>query len=236
MALVTGASRGIGAALALALAKAGAATTGFARSPAGAGPSEFEYRSCDARDADAVATLCAQVFERAGRLDILVNAAGVTLPSSTGEAEQARFDETLASNLSAVYGCCLAAVPYLRRSGGGAIINVTSIGSALGFPGNPGYVAAKGGLRMMTKALAIDLAPDRIRVNNIAPGYIRTAMTEASFVDAGRNRERVARMMLPRWGSPDDLAGAVIFLASDASAYVTGADFFVDGGWTAKGL
>jgi gluconate 5-dehydrogenase len=124
----------------------------------------------------------------------------------------------------------------MERSGGGSIINVTSIGAVQGFPGNPGYVASKGGLRLLTKALALDLADKNIRVNNLAPGYIHTAMTDKSFNDPQRHQERLARMMLKRWGKPDDLIGAAIFLASEASAYVTGQDIFVDGGWTAKGL
>ncbi len=89
---------------------------------------------------------------------------------------------------------------------------------------------------MMTKALALDLADKHIRVNSLAPGYIHTAMTDRSFRDSQRYQERLNRMMLKRWGTPDDLIGAAIFLASDASTYVTGTDLYVDGGWTAKGL
>lgn len=234
VALVSGASRGIGAGLAQALARAGAETVGFARSAA-TEAAGFEYRQCDVRSAEAFSKLCEELFQRCGRLNILVNAAGVSIPSQ-GAQQAHEFEETLASNLTAAYSCCRVAAPYMKRSGGGTIINVTSIGSELGFPGNPGYVAAKGGLRLMTKALAIDLAADKIRVNNLAPGYIRTAMTDASFRDPARNRERADRTMLGRWGTADDLAGAAVFLASDASAYVTGIDLFVDGGWTAKGL
>jgi NAD(P)-dependent dehydrogenase (short-subunit alcohol dehydrogenase family) len=89
---------------------------------------------------------------------------------------------------------------------------------------------------MLTKALALDLAVSQIRVNNLAPGYVRTAMTEGSYNDPALNVQRRKHTMLDRWGEPDDLIGAAVFLASDASAYVTGADIFVDGGWTAKGL
>jgi NAD(P)-dependent dehydrogenase (short-subunit alcohol dehydrogenase family) len=124
----------------------------------------------------------------------------------------------------------------MKRAGAGCIINVTSINSVLAFPDNPGYVAAKGGLRMLTKALARDLAASGIRVNNIAPGYIRTAMTEASYADPAKNAERVSHMMIPRWGEPHEVAGAAVYLASPAASYVTGIDLFVDGGWTAKGL
>jgi NAD(P)-dependent dehydrogenase (short-subunit alcohol dehydrogenase family) len=238
VALVTGASRGIGAALAEALAAAGADTVGLGRSeqPDNVCPAGLEYRRCDVVDADAFSRLCADVFARKGRLDVLINAAGISLPKAEGEAALRDFERTVATNLTAVHHCCKSAAAYMKRSGGGSIVNITSIGSTLGFPGNPAYVASKGGLRMLTRALALDLAPDLIRVNNLAPGYIRTDMTEASFQDPGRHAERLQRMMIQRWGDPQDLAGAAIFLASRASSYVTGTDVFVDGSWTAKGL
>jgi gluconate 5-dehydrogenase len=171
-----------------------------------------------------------------GRLDILVNGAGITIPAEGGEQSVATFETMLAVNLTAAYACCMAAAAAMRRSGGGSIVNVTSIGSVLGFPRNPGYVAAKGGLRMLTKALALDLGGAGIRVNNLVPGYVRTAMTAASYADPQAHEARLRHMILPRWGQPGDLVGAAVFLASDASAYVTGSDLFVDGGWTAKGL
>ena len=165
----------------------------------------------------------------------LVNAAGVTAPAEPGDAIT-NFRHTLETNLVAIYACCVEVLPFMRLSGGGSIINITSIGSTLGFPGNPSYGASKGGLRVLTKALANDLGADNIRVNNLAPGYIRTDMTRLSFEDEHMNQARRQRMLLDRWGEINDLCGAAIFLASDASSYVTGTDLFVDGGWTAKGL
>ena len=105
-----------------------------------------------------------------------------------------------------------------------------------GFPGNPAYVASKGGVRALTKALALDYASKNIRVNNIVPGYVCTAMTEKSYLDEKLYSERLDRMMIQRWGKAEDLAGAAIYLASEASSYVTGIDLIIDGGWTAKGL
>lgn len=238
VALVTGASRGIGAVLADGLAGAGATVIGIGRSaaPEQTPAAGVSYQTLDITDADAVAGLCAQIRQQQGRLDVLVNAAGQSWPASDPAGPLAVFDRTLAVNLRAAYSCCLAAAAQMAASGGGSIINVTSIGSVLGFPGNPGYVAAKGGLRLLTRALAMDWGEQGIRVNNLAPGYIRTAMTEASFSDPVRNAQRQRHMILPRWGQPADLVGAAIFLASDAAAYVTGQDVFVDGGWTAKGL
>src|SRR4029077_116591 len=179
VAIVTGGSRGIGAAIAGGFAEAGARVIAVARSASTSGSPApgMEYRSCDVTAADAFARLCEQVFATHGRIDILVNAAGIARPDGQSLAD---FDLTLATNLRAAYACCLAASAHMARSGGGSIINITSIASVVGLPGNPGYAAAKGGLKMLTKALAMDLADQNIRVNNLAPGYIRTAMTEGS--------------------------------------------------------
>jgi NAD(P)-dependent dehydrogenase (short-subunit alcohol dehydrogenase family) len=230
-AIVTGGSRGIGAAIAAGLAGAGANVTAVARSERADLPAGVRYRRCDITAAGEFEKLVSQE----PRLDILVNAAGISLPPSEG-TDAERFERTLQANLSATYRACAAAAAVMQKSGGGSIINVTSINSALGFPGNPGYVAAKGGLRMLTRALAVDYGKHDIRVNALAPGYIRTAMTAGSYADPAQRDARIARMIIGRYGEPDDLVGAAIFLASPASAYVTGTDLFVDGGWTAKGL
>jgi NAD(P)-dependent dehydrogenase (short-subunit alcohol dehydrogenase family) len=237
VAIVTGASRGIGQAIARGLAGAGARVTGVGRSPAAQDAEPvFSYGSCDVTDGAAFAELARKVFEEAGRIDILVNAAGITMPAQAADDPGSAFRQTLACNLTAVFDCCRAVVPYMVRGGYGSIINVTSIGATLGFPGNPGYVASKGGLAAMTRALALDHGTQGVRVNSLVPGYVRTAMTQASHADPERRQARAARTMLGRWGEPDELAGAAIFLASPASSYVTGSELFVDGGWTAKGL
>jgi NAD(P)-dependent dehydrogenase (short-subunit alcohol dehydrogenase family) len=236
VALVGGASRGIGEAIARGLAAAGARVTAFARSAkmGGGQAAGLGYRSCDVNDSAAVRELVEQVRAEARRIDIYVHAAGVSVPAGVGLQSPAAFEQTLQTNLVSAYSAAIEVAAKMEA--GGSIICITSIGSVLGFPNNPGYVAAKSGLRGLTKSLAIDLASRNIRVNAIAPGYIRTAMTEASYQDPTLNAARMSRMILPRWGSPQDLVGAAIFLASDASSYITGQDLFVDGGWTAKGL
>lgn len=237
VAIVTGASRGIGRAIARGLAAAGAQVTGLGRSEAAQnGATGFAYSACDVTSSTTFAELVDRVYVQAGRIDILVNAAGITLPAQAAEDPSAAFRQTLACNLTAVFDCCCAVVPHMKRGGYGSIVNVTSIGAVLGFPGNPGYVASKGGLAALTRSLALDHGKQGIRVNSLVPGYVRTAMTEASHANPQLRQDRAARTMLDRWGEPEELAGAAIFLASSASSYVTGTELFVDGGWTAKGL
>lgn len=233
--LVTGASRGIGHGIAEAFHKAGAIVYGLGRTSADTIVSDWSYIPCDITEKKELLSVLQMIDDEGYKLNVLVNAAGVTSPNTT-EGAVSNFRNTIETNLVAIYGCCVEVLPYMKISGGGSIINITSIGSKLGFPGNPSYGASKGGLRILTKALANDLGEDNIRVNNLAPGYIKTDMTKLSFEDRDLNQARLDRMSLDRWGEVSDLCGAAIFLASDASSYVTGTDLFVDGGWTAKGL
>ena len=234
VALVSGASRGIGRAIAEGLAAAGARVIALGRS-AKAPSDRLDYRVCDVTDRAAFGAICRDIAATHGGIDVYVHAAGVSFSAESIADESERFAQTIATNLVAAFECGRAVAGYMTR-GRGSIINVTSINALQGFPGNPGYVASKGGVAALTRALALDLGAKNIRVNNLVPGYVRTAMTEASYADAARNAERSQRTMLGRWGQPADLVGPAIFLASDASSYVTGQDIVVDGGWTAKGL
>lgn len=235
---MTGASRGIGSALAEGLAAFGATVVRIGRSASPEQPDikGVEYVSCDICDGETFKAVCQKTFEAYGSLDILVNAAGISLPAGDPEHEMDRFAEIIKVNLEGAYASSLAAAEFMRKGNGGAIVNMTSINSMLGFPGNPGYVASKGGLRALTQALAVDFGKDNIRVNAVAPGYVHTAMTNGSFNDPKRHKARLSRMILQRWGEPQDMIGAVVFLTSSASAYMTGQEIIVDGGWSAKGL
>lgn len=234
-AIVTGGSRGIGEAIALAYKKAGARViaVGTSATP-GSQELEVDYHQCDIRNRKSFSSLCSKVVEARHKLDILVNVAAVSLPFRSCADEVSRFRETIETNLDATYGCCLDAANAMSE--GGSIINVTSIGAYQGFPENPGYVASKGGVQAMTRALAIDFSVRRIRVNNLVPGYVATKMTEKSFHSLEEYEKRASRTILGRWAKPVDLAGAAIFLASEAAQYITGSDLLVDGGWVGKGL
>lgn len=236
VALVSGASRGIGLAICEGFADVGATVFGLGRSARPEGSSRISYFSCDVRDDERFKEICDQIVARQARLDIYVHAAGISLPFAEDDRSIASFNETIEVNLAAAYRCCRSVIELMKANRCGSIINVTSIGSMVGFPENPGYVASKGGLRALTKALAVDAGNKNVRVNNLAPGYIRTEMTNRSYSDPEQRAARTRRTILQRWGTPEDLVGAAIFLASDASAYVTGQDIFIDGGWTAKGL
>jgi NAD(P)-dependent dehydrogenase (short-subunit alcohol dehydrogenase family) len=229
--LVGGASRGIGLAICEGLHRAGAQITGVSRS-AGKPAAGWTYHAADLRDEGAFARIADGMLSRYGRLDGYVHAAGMTSPDRDQDVQT--FRDTVDANLAAAYACSRRAIQAMTS--GGSVVFVSSIASALGFPGNPGYVASKGGLSALARALAVDVGGRGIRVNTVAPGYIRTAMTAASYADEEKRAARTARTALGRWGEPDDVVGAVIFLLSAASAYVTGQELVVDGGWSAKGL
>lgn len=233
--VVAGASRGIGYGLSYGLAQAGGSVIGFGRSSE-VNSDCFTYRECDITDAFATECLLNSIEKDYGGIDVYVHVAGITLPSDLGLQTPKMFADTIESNLTSAYRCCSYVGKSMAERRRGSIIIVTSIGSLLAFPDNPGYVASKGGLRMMSKALAFDLGPSNVRVNNLVPGYIHTDMTEVSYSDLSRNKERAQRTMLGRWGQVDDLIGAAIFLSSPASSYITATDLIVDGGWTSKGL
>lgn len=182
---------------------------------------------------------CRQVIEFAGRefgkLDVLVNNMGVSLDGEDPYSSDI-LENTFNINFRMSYFLSSEAAKKMKASRGGSIINITSLGSMLGFPRNPSYQASKAALRQFTKSLAYDFGPFDVRVNNLCPGYMKTKMTEKSFNDPILRAKRSEHMMLPRWGDPEDLVGPAIFLASKASSYITGSDIMVDGGWTAKGL
>ena len=235
--LVTGAAKGIGRHLAIAMAGRGAVVYAVNRSASDGADHGVVEKLCDVTDTVGFARLCSEVFEEHGSIDVLVNNAGVTFTGAGGEPyPRKQWDETIEINLTAAFNCTQTVCEYMAKKGKGSVINVTSLNALLAFPNNPAYVASKGGLMMLGKALARDWGRRGIRVNNLAPGYIKTRMTAGSYSDEVSRAQRESNTMLGRWGEASDLVGACVFLASDASAYITGQDIYVDGGWSANGL
>jgi 2-deoxy-D-gluconate 3-dehydrogenase len=242
-ALVTGASRGLGAALARGLAEAGAnvilhASREPPRAAAEAIASDCGVRTdcliADLADRDAAERLIADAVALNGALDILVNNAGVIRRSDADEYSDADWDDVIAVNLSSVFRLSRAAGRQMLARGAGKIINIASLLSFQGGIRVPAYAAAKGGVAQLTKALANEWAGRGVNVNAIAPGYMVTDNTRALREDQVRARDITARIPAGRWGEPEDLAGAVVFLASAASDYVHGHLLVVDGGWMGR--
>ena len=176
-----------------------------------------------------------EIKHKYGRIDVLINNAGVTT-NSTNFYDEKILKKTLSVNLIAAYNLSNKVCKIMSKRKKGSIINITSLAAERGFIGNPSYQVSKAGLKQLTKALACDWGQKNIRINNVCPGYIKTAMTMKSFKNSKLKKKRDTRMILKRWGEPKDLVGPCIFLASDSSSYITGSDIFVDGGWLAKGL
>ena len=217
--LVVGGSSGIGAGIAQAFAQHGAAVQ-----VTGAEAASDCVMSLDVRDGAAVKAL----FAALPRLDVLVNCAGVIRRGQEHEPEA--FADVVDINLNGTQRCCAAARPLLAASRG-CIVNTASMLSFFGGGLVPGYSASKGGVAQLTKSLAIAYAAEGIRVNALAPGWIATALTDALQRDGIRSAAILARTPLARWGSPADVAGAALFLASPAAAFVTGIVLPVDGGY-----
>jgi len=241
-ALVTGASRGLGRAMAAALAEAGADVAVTARSADAlehtariirqAGREALVFPA-DVEDHAALRSLVAAVRDRFGKIDILVNNAGTTARHRAEDFPLDQWRRVIDVNLTSVFYLTNLVVRSMKQTGGGRIINMASLLSEIGVPLVPPYTASKGAVRQLTKAWAVEWAKYDIRVNAIGPGYMRTEMTEPLYRDEKRHKIVMDRVAIKRWGTPEDLKGAVVFLASRASRYVTGHILYVDGGWLA---
>lgn len=238
-ALVTGASSGIGLGAAAALAQAGAAVTLVARGAAAldavsdaimADGGQAEPLAIDITDIEAAADAIAAREP----FDVLVNAAGLARHAPTLAATPVDFDATMALNLRAAYFLTCAVARGLIAAGrGGSLINISSQMGHVGGPDRSAYCASKHALEGMTKAMALEWAPHGIRVNTLCPTFLRTPLTEKSFADPERRAWILSKIPLGRVAEIPDIMGPVTFLASDASAMVTGTHLIVDGGWTA---
>ncbi len=237
--VITGAGRGIGRFLANELSKRSAIVYAVDKTFSKKNQTnDYFQKKCDVTNKVQFQKVCKNILKNSGKIDVLINNAGITLPNnSTKDYPLEDWKKTIDVNLTGAFVCSQIIAKIMKKQRAGSIINVTSINAELGFPNNPAYVASKGGLKMLTKSLARDFGKYNIRVNNLGPGYIKTDMTKKSFSNKKLRKERAQHTMLGRWGEKDDLVGPCIFLASDASKYMTGQDLYIDGGWiTNSGL
>ena len=236
VALITGASRGIGRAIATRLASGGATVVAAARGDNAAATAaaitdaggRAEAIAIDVTDAGAVAEAVAGVIARHGRVDILVNNAGITRDQLMLRMKRDDWDAVIATNLTAAFTCIQAVLRPMVKQRGGRIVNVSSVVGQSGNAGQANYAASKAGLIGLTKSLALEVASRNITVNAVTPGLIDTEMTRA--ISAGAHEEWASRIPMQRLGAPGDVAGAVAFLASDEASYITGHVLAVNGG------
>lgn len=245
VAVVTGAALGIGRATAMLLAHEGArvAVTDvldargqeLAEEIVAKG-GEARYFHLDTSDEASVADALAAVVDTYGRLDVLVNNAGISgVNKPTDEISLEEWNRVIAINLTGVFLCTKHAIGYLRRGGGGSIVNLSSIYGLIGAPDAPPYHAAKGGVRLMSKTDALLYAADHIRVNSVHPGFIWTPMVEHFLAEQGASRAAIDELHpIGHMGEPDDIAYGILYLASDESKFVTGSELVIDGGYTAR--
>lgn len=241
-AIVTGANTGIGQAIATAMARAGATVVGVGRSSmdetqaqiteAGA---RFHAVNADLSTLEPIETIMHAAEEAGGRVDILVNNAGIIRRADAIEFTEADWDDVMNVNLKTTFFMSQAAARRMLKDGkGGKIINIASLLSFQGGIRVPSYTASKSGLAGLTRLLANEWAAKGINVNAIAPGYVETNNTEALRQDQKRSSEILSRIPAGRWGRPEDIGGAAVFLASQAANYIHGVILPVDGGWLAR--
>lgn len=242
IAVVTGASRGLGKAMALGLAEAGAdlvlVSRGMpqlrevAREIHGLGRRALPI-SADISNLEDVNAMVGKAMSEFGRIDILVNNAGATVRMPSESFTEEAWDKVMDVNLKGAFFCAQAVGKVMINQRAGKIINIASLLSVIGVPTAVAYAASKGGISQLTKTLAVEWAKYNINVNAIGPGYFRTDLTKPLQEDKDRSARILSRIPMGRWGDPDDLKGVVVFLASEASDYITGQTIYVDGGWLA---
>jgi NAD(P)-dependent dehydrogenase (short-subunit alcohol dehydrogenase family) len=243
-ALVTGGGRGLGRVIAQALAEAGADVALCSRTLSTCQEAAGEIAAATGRRALAFAAdvtrageverLVSEVESGLGAIDILVNNAGVNIRGAAGELREADWDAVLDTNLKAPFLCARAAAAGMRARRWGRVINLGSILSVVALPGRAPYASSKAGVLNLTRVLALEWAQEGVTVNAICPGPFATEMNRQLLSDPAKYKAFVEKIPLGRWGELDEIAGAAVFLASDAASFVTGSALFVDGGWTAQ--
>ena len=242
-ALITGASKGLGKAIALALAEAGARValasrnldllneTADAVRKLGAEAAVFQT---DVRDEAQVLRLEKAVAETVGKVQILVNNAGMNIRKPVTDFTLAEWRQVMDTNVDGVFLMCRSFVPQMRGQGYGRIINLTSIMSHVGLPGRTAYAASKAALLGFTRALALELAPEKITVNGLSPGPVATEMNTPLIQNPELNQQFISRIPLGRWGKVEEVGQLAVYLCSEDAGFITGTDILIDGGWTAQ--
>lgn len=242
VALVTGAGKGIGRGIALAMAKSGAKVAAVSRTASDLTSLQMEIEKmggqcftaiCDVNSVSDMQEMVEKVAQWAGKIDILVNSAGINIQANALDVTEEQWDKVMNTNLKGSFFCSQAVARKMVPFNDGKIINITSQMSFVGFYRRAAYCASKGGVSQYTKVMAVELAAHNIKVNCVAPTFINTPLTEPMFKDQAFLDEVMQRIPLRRVGEVDDVVGAVLYLASDASNLVTGTSIVVDGGWIA---
>jgi NAD(P)-dependent dehydrogenase (short-subunit alcohol dehydrogenase family) len=236
VAVITGASRGLGRSMAVSLGRAGARLALVSRKPA---PFEEEgikaaNFACDVAHEDQVIALEKAVIERFGTVDILINNAGVNVRKNVTEFTLDEWNHVIGTNLTGAFLMCRAFVPHMKGKGYGRIVNMASMMSHVSLPGRAAYSASKAGLLGMTRALALELAPDGITVMAISPGPFATEMNKPLLNDPQMNQQFTSRIPVGHWGKPEDIGSLALYLCSEAASFLTGTDIVIDGGWMAQ--
>ncbi|MCG3160797.1 MAG: Gluconate 5-dehydrogenase [Acidobacteria bacterium] len=244
VALVTGGSKGLGRSIAQALAEAGADVAVVSRTLADCRKAANEIAEQSGRRAAAFAVdvnksddlkkAAAEIEASLGPVDILVNNAGINIRGPIDELSESDFEAVMATNVTAPFLCSKIFGPKMVERGWGRVINLGSIMSAVSLPGRAPYAASKAAIMGLTRTLALEWATKGVTVNAICPGPFATEMNKQLLNDPAKYKDFVSKIPMGRWGELSEIAGAALFLASDAAAFVTGSALFVDGGWTAQ--
>ncbi|MFC5653711.1 SDR family NAD(P)-dependent oxidoreductase [Paenibacillus solisilvae] len=244
VALITGGTGGLGLVMAQALAEAGATVVitsrikekavDAAEKLASAAGTETLGLAADVTNAEDVEAMVSSAVDAFGRIDILINNAGINIRKPIEEYDEASWDLVQNTNLKAPFLCSRAVARLMKEQKYGRIINISSMLGTVGLAERSAYCSSKGGVIQLTKVLALEFAPFNVTVNALCPGPIATELNTVVMNNPEANRVFIDNIAMGRWGQPSEIAGAILFLASDASSFMTGSNLTVDGGWTAK--